>query len=99
MTSDPPSDDPGYAAIAKYLRYTLSLPERALRSGTAVVAGAGRERGLLYARAFQNSKSYSVMIRQMLDFLAEDVGGTARREQPNAEAGRGRELCRPQSRR
>jgi hypothetical protein len=82
---DPPNEtpgetpDPGYAAIAKYLRYTLSLPERALRSTTAVVAGAARESAaLLVPQAFQNSQSYSVMIRQMLDFLAEDVGGTAR---------------------
>jgi hypothetical protein len=28
------------------------------------------------------------MIRQMLDFLAEDVGGTARRDQPDADAAR-----------
>jgi len=78
--------DPGYAAIARYLRYGLSLPERALRSGTAVVAGAARESAaLLVPQAFQNSKSYSVMIRQMLDFLAEDVGGTARRDGSPAE--------------
>ncbi len=75
--------DPGYAAIARYLRYTLSLPERALRSGSAVVAGAARESAaLLVPQAFQNSKSYSVMMRQMLDFLAEDVGGTARPDKP-----------------
>ena len=71
--------DPGYEKIANYLRYTLSLPERALRSGTAVVAGMARESAaLLVPQAFQNSQSYSVMIRQMLDFLAEDVGGVRR---------------------
>ncbi len=80
--------DPGYAAIAKYLCYTLSLPERALRSTTAVVAGAARESAaLLVPQAFQNSQSYSVMIRQMLDFLAEDVGGTARPSTGEASAG------------
>jgi hypothetical protein len=78
--------DPGYNAIAKYLRYTLSLPERALRSGSAVVAGAARESAaLLVPQAFQDSKSYSVMIRQMLDFLAEDVGGVARVQHGAAE--------------
>ncbi len=81
--------DPGYAAIARYLRYSLSLPERALRSGTAVVAGAARESAaLLVPQAFQNSKSYIVMIRQMLDFLAEDVGGTAKREPADPSAAR-----------
>jgi hypothetical protein len=87
MTNTPPPDDPGYAAIARYLRYSLSLPERALRSGAAIVAGAARESAeLLVPQAFQDSKSYSVMIRQMLDFLAEDVGGTARRAQADADA-------------
>jgi len=71
--------DPGYSDVAKYLRYTLSLPERALRSGSAAISGVARESAaLLVPQAFQNSKSYSVMIRQMLDFLAEDVGGVKR---------------------
>src|SRR3954471_7541157 len=76
--------DPGYAHVKKYLLYTLSLPERALRSGGAVIAGTIREStNLLVPQAFQDSKTYTVMVRQMLDFLAEDVGGVARSGKAN----------------
>ena len=69
-------DDPGYASVRKYLLYTLSLPERTLRSGAGLVGGALRESScLLVPRAFQNSTTYSIMVRQMLDFLVEDVAG------------------------
>jgi hypothetical protein len=34
----------------------------------------------LIPQAFQNSTTYRVMVRQMLDFLAEDVGGVARKQ-------------------
>ena len=79
--------DPGYSAVAKYLRYTLSLPERALRSASAGVSGAARESAaLLVPQAFQNSKTYAVMIRQMLDFLAEDVGRVERAGASPAES-------------
>ncbi len=84
-TDDDDPADPGYAAVAKYLLYGLSLPERALRSGTALAAGAARESAaLLVPQAFQNSKSYAVMIRTMLDFLAEEVGGAAKRDETAA---------------
>jgi hypothetical protein len=71
-----PCEDPGYAAVRKFMIYTLSLPERTLRSGAGLVGGALREStALLVPHAFQNSTTYSVMVRQMLDFLVEDVGG------------------------
>jgi hypothetical protein len=74
------ADDPGYSSVRKYLLYTLSLPERTLRSGAGLVGGAVRESAaLLVPQAFQNSKTYSTMVRQMLDFLVEDVGGVAKR--------------------
>lgn len=82
MSEDPrlaEADDPGYLRVRDYLLYTLSLPERTLRSATGVVSGALRESAsLLIPQAFQNSKTYAVMVRQMLDFLAEDVGGVSR---------------------
>jgi hypothetical protein len=82
----PPSDDPGYAAVRRFLIYGLSLPERTLRSGVGLVGGAVRESaGLLVPQAFQNSKTYSVMVRQMLDYLVEDVGGVARPAQAEVE--------------
>jgi hypothetical protein len=71
--------DPGQGGSRQLLLYTLSVPERALRSGAGLVGGALREStALLVPRAFQNSKTYSVMVRQMLDFLVEDVGGVTR---------------------
>ncbi len=73
------AEDPGYARVRDFLLYSLSLPERTLRSATGVVAGTIRESAsLLVPQAFQSSKTYAVMVRQMLDFLAEDVGGVAR---------------------
>ena len=76
--------DPGYAGVRNFLLYSLSVPERALRSTAGAVGGALREScALLVPQAFQNSKTYTVMIRQMLDFLCEDVGGVAKREDAN----------------
>ena len=58
--------------------YGLSLPERTLRSTTAILGGAVRESAsLLVPQAFRNSTSYSKFIGQMLDFLCHDVGGVA----------------------
>ena len=77
--------DPGYAGVRNFLLYSLSVPERALRSTAGAVGGALREScTLLVPQAFQNSKTYTVMIRQMLDFLCEDVGGVERREDPGS---------------
>lgn len=67
---------PDYASVRSYLIYTLSLPERTLRSGAGLVGGALREAtSLLVPQAFQNSTTYSIMVRQMLDFVVEDVAG------------------------
>lgn len=84
-TSEGEPEDPGYGVVLDFLLYSVSLPERALRSATGVVSGALREStSLLVPRAFQNSKTYSVMVRQGLDFLAEDVGGVQRKEEVDA---------------
>ena len=67
---------PDYASVRNYLLYTLSLPERTLRSGAGLVGGALREAtSLLVPQAFQNSTTYSIMVRQMLDFVVQDVAG------------------------
>jgi hypothetical protein len=72
--------DPGYAKVRDYLLFGLSLPERTLRSASGVVSGMLRESAsLLVPQAFQNSKTYNMLIRQTLDFLAEDVGGVDRK--------------------
>lgn len=82
---EPERDDPGYGRVFDFLTYSLSIPERALRSVSGVVGGTLRESAaLLVPRAFQDSKTYAVMVRQMLDFLAEDVGGVERKEAEDA---------------
>ena len=81
MPQNSPEKDPGYAKVRDFMLFSLSLPERALRGTSGVVGGALRESAaLLVPQAFQNSKTYSVMIRQMLDFMAEDIGGVERNE-------------------
>ena len=72
--------DPGAAQVLNYLLYGLSLPERTLRSTSAVVGGALRESAdMLTPQAFRSSKSYSMFVQQMLDFVVEDVGGVERK--------------------
>lgn len=84
MTADLPSDPtpksnvqpPPPAAVTDYLLYSLSLPERALRSSVGALGGAVRESaGLLVPQAIRDSNTYSVLVQQTLDFLVEDVGG------------------------
>lgn len=63
-------------SVRDYLLYTLSLPERAIRTTTGAASGVVRESAaLLVPQAFQNSKTYSSLVGQTLDFLCEDVGG------------------------
>ncbi len=82
-----PCDDPGYGSVRDYLLYTLSLPERTLRSASGLLGGALRESAcLLVPQAFQDCKTYSIMVGQMLDFLAEDVGGVERAQADPAGA-------------
>jgi hypothetical protein len=71
-----PVEDPGYSSVRTFLLYTLSIPERTLRSGAGLVGGAVRESAaLLVPQAFQDSTTYRVMVRQMLDLLCHDVAG------------------------
>jgi hypothetical protein len=62
--------------IYNYLVYGLSLPERTLRSGSAVLSGALKESAqVLVPKTFQDSRTYQMFISQMLNFAARDVGG------------------------
>lgn len=71
---------PSYTSVLKYMTYSLSVPERALRSSASLVGGAVRETAtLLVPQAFQSSKTYTVMVQQMLDFVVEDIGGVERK--------------------
>ena len=63
-SSQPEPQDPGYAGVRDFLLYSLSLPERTLRSASGVVGGALRESAsLLVPQAFQSSKTYEVVVR------------------------------------
>ena len=66
------------ASAGRYLFYGLSLPERAVRSSIGMAAGAARETAqFLVPRAFQDSRTYGIVIRNSLNFLVSDVGGVA----------------------
>ncbi len=59
--------------------YSTSLPERTLRSASALAGGLVRESAnWLLPSAFRNSRSYSIFIQQMLDFVCNDIGGVRR---------------------
>lgn len=76
-----PSTEPSGARIRNHLIYGLSLPERAIRGAAGVVGGTLRESAAaLIPQTFRNARTYQVFVGQMLDFLAEDVGGVARPE-------------------
>jgi len=75
--------DPGLAAVSKYLFYTCSLPERALRATAGLVGGAIKHSAeLLVPQAFQDSRSYDIFVKQLLDFVIQDVGGVAKEPPP-----------------
>ncbi len=85
QNSQKPNPDPGYGSVRDFLLYSLSIPERTLRSTTSVLGGTLRESAaLLVPQAFQSSKTYSIFVTQMLDFLVEDVGGVQRAEADGA---------------
>lgn len=71
-----PVSEPSSDQIYKYLMFGLSLPERAARSTAAMVGGAiDQSANLLVPQAFRDSKTYNTFVRQMLDVVANDVGG------------------------
>ncbi len=79
------------SALLRLFHYSASLPERTLRSAGALAGGIVRESAnWLVPAAFRNSKSYSIFVQQMLDFVVNDVGGVRRvisgtREEPNQD--------------
>ena len=70
--------------------YGVSLPERALRSTSAMVGGVLKESAeLLVPQAFQTSKSYSIFVNQMLGILTESVGGVEGAQDEHTDAQKG----------
>ncbi len=78
-------------ALQRMFHYSTSLPERTLRSASALAGGLVREStNWLVPLAFRNSKSYSIFVQQMLDFVVNDIGGVKRartgsKDEPKAE--------------
>ncbi|MBI3837134.1 MAG: hypothetical protein HY288_04270 [Planctomycetia bacterium] len=89
-TGESAGDDlgsPSSRTAREQFGYVLSLPERAVRTGTGLLGGVLRESAsLLVPQSFQSSRTYTVMVRQMLDFLVHDVGGVAPGAQPSSTA-------------
>ena len=72
---------PTIDGVSNFLLYGLSLPERAVRSTSAVISGAVNESAqLLLPQMFRSSKSYNMLVKQMLDFMAHEVGGVEREQ-------------------
>jgi len=72
--------DPGAESVYQYLMYGLSLPERAIRTTAATVGGVIHESAtLLVPQAFRDSKTYNVFVHQMIEMLANDMGGVERK--------------------
>ena len=87
-TTESPADDSvtSVASVGRYLFYGLSLPERALRSSIGLAAGAARETAeLLVPRAFQDSKTYGIVVRNSLRFLTSDIGGVTSKTEEDEE--------------
>jgi hypothetical protein len=73
------ADSPPSAASAETmfnrLIFGLSLPERLVRSAVGLTAGTAREIAeFVVPQAFQDSKTYEVMIKNSLGFLVSGVG-------------------------
>lgn len=82
MKIEPSTSAPSTNAVRDYLLYGLSLPERTLRSTAAMVGGLVNESAsLLVPKAFRDSRSYQTFVQQMLDMVANDVGGVATEEE------------------
>ncbi len=81
------NQDPGIDSVFRFLTYSLSLPERAVRGTTAIVSGlVGESAQLLIPGAFQNSRTYKTFVSQMLDFLSRDVGGVQKTDPSSASS-------------
>ncbi len=85
---EPKKEDVGDSDLQNYLLYTLSLPERTVRSVVGLAAGAARETAfMIVPQAFQSSKTYEIVIKNSLGFLAEDIGGVQKEKSEDGEEG------------
>jgi len=74
--SSPPEADASSTveSLMNGLLFGISLPERFVRSAVGVTAGTAKEIAeFVVPQAFQDSKSYEVMVRNSLGFLLDNV--------------------------
>lgn len=95
-TESPAGDDD---SLLRFLFYGLSLPERTVRSVSAVAGGLLSETASrLIPTAFRSSRSYSLFIQQSLDMAVHDVGGVgAAGSQRAAEADAARQAAQQEA--
>lgn len=63
-------------SLQQLMLYSLTLPERIVRSTVGMAAGAAFETAsLLVPQSFQSAKTYQIVVRNSLSFLTENVGG------------------------
>lgn len=87
LTETPATASPSVDRVLEYLLYGLSLPERTLRSTSALLGGMVRESAeLLVPQAFRSSNTYRAFVEQSLDFVLEKVGGVAAEKEPEQAA-------------
>lgn len=66
----------GKRSLSHLLVYSLTVPERAVRSTVGLAAGAVRETAkFIVPQAFKNAKTYEIIVRNSLGFLTDKVGG------------------------
>lgn len=64
------------SSLSRTLVYSLSLPERTLRSAVGVAAGTVREAAeFVVPQTYKSAKTYQVLVRNSLAFLTDKVGG------------------------
>ena len=81
-------DREGFAkSLSRYLLYSATLPERVVRSSVGLAAGAASEAAaFLVPQAFQNAKTYEIVVRNSLGFLTRDIGGVQKESADGDEA-------------
>ena len=79
------ANQPVSEQILRNLLYGVSVPERLIRSAVGLTAGTAKEIAeFVVPRAFQDSKSYEVAVRNSLNFLLANVASVQSTEQPAA---------------
>jgi hypothetical protein len=64
------------SALSRYLIYSVSLPERIVRSSVGLAAGAATEAAvLLVPQSFKSAKTYEIIVTKSLRFLTSEIGG------------------------